>query len=430
MSADCSMGVIKKIALTSILLGVTANSFAGGFQLWEQSAAGTGNYHAGAAAIANDASTDFYNPAGMTRLKHAQVSAGVVYIPTSLRFNGKVMTQATGEVDGGTDNFVPNLHLVIPLGSRVAFGFSVTTPFGLTSDYSNAPQIDNGANPIKDAATKTKLLTINLNPSLAFKINSHLSIGAGFNAQHASADFDSLLLGTYDDENHLSAWGYGWNIGTLISFSPTTRMGLSYRSAIDYKAKGTSKLQANSSDPTVATINGELKIPATTTMSLYHDVNQSLALMASVFYTQWDVMKEITLRGAPNPIPFVANKRIDVTIPTNYHNSFNFALGANYRVTKKMLLRFGAGYDQTPTNNTDRDVRMPGADKFALALGGHFDVSKHSAVDIGFTHFFVKTAKIDNSGPTTNPPSSISITSKGSVKSNVNVFGLQYSFTF
>ena len=59
---------IAALLAVSIGYGVHAPSHGAGFALSEQNASGLGNAYAGAAAVAGDASTVWWNPAGMARL--------------------------------------------------------------------------------------------------------------------------------------------------------------------------------------------------------------------------------------------------------------------------------------------------------------------------------------------------------------------------
>ena len=60
---------LMALAVASTLGGASTLASAAGFALIEQSASGLGNAFAGAAATAEDASTVFFNPAGMSQLR-------------------------------------------------------------------------------------------------------------------------------------------------------------------------------------------------------------------------------------------------------------------------------------------------------------------------------------------------------------------------
>ena len=135
----------------------------------------------------------------------------MAYIPISTSFKGTIAgTPTPGWENGDTDNLVPNFHAIYPVSSKWALGFGVTTPFGLSTNY---PAVA----PIGYAATKTRLMTININPSVAYKVNDWLGFGFGINAQYGQADFNSLVPVLLSElTNHLSGWAWGWNIGTYI----------------------------------------------------------------------------------------------------------------------------------------------------------------------------------------------------------------------
>ena len=410
---------ITRLSLAIVLMFATAAAQAGAFQLFEQSAAGTGNYHAGGAAEANDASTEFYNPAGMVRIHHQQISVGGVIIPADVNFKGRVsgLTLAgstpSGGVNGGTFNFVPNLHYVLPLSDHFFFGFGVTIPFGLATDYpSNLPSS------VSQAATKTKLQAININPNLAVAIDDHLSLAVGFDALYGKAEYDAVipLFGpSLTFNNTLSNWAYGFNLGLLFQFNPHTRIGVSYRSEIRIKASGKSTLTGLPS----TTVRATLPLPATTTLSIYHDFTKKLAVMASAFYTEWSDFATLSLMNTAL-LPGGA-----IVVHENYRNTWNLAIGANYKVSHKVTLKVGAGHDQTPTRDGFRDIRLPGANRYALALGIHVQATNTLGVEAGWTHFFISKANVNNSKGTLG---TLLPTQIGTATVNVNVIGCQLTW--
>src|SRR5665213_3466555 len=111
---------------------------ASGFQLWEQDGASIGTNHAGYASASEDASTSFYNPAGLVRIHQQQFVVGGDPVLTSFKFNGSVAvntlspdTPQNTVAQGGGFNFVPFGHYAVPLNDRLFFGISLVIPFGL-----------------------------------------------------------------------------------------------------------------------------------------------------------------------------------------------------------------------------------------------------------------------------------------------------------
>lgn len=423
----------RSLVAAAILGAFVSNGYAGAFQVWEESAAGTGDYHAGGAAEADDASTEFYNPAGMTRLTQPQVSFGVAYIPLDVSYNGNVYTSTykaflpfsdfipdpipttNGYVSGSTKNWVPNFHFVYPVNNTVALGFGVTAPFGLKTDY---PQID----PIDQAATLTKLYTINYNPNIAFQINQYLSLGFGFDALYGTANYNQAVGdSTGSLTNDLSDWGYGWNIGALYQFTPSTRVGVSYRSEIVFNGKGTSTL-ALAGLPAVTNNNlmATLNLPATTTFSWYSDITQKWALLATAYYTQWNVFQSVDLQNLAGGLP-------DVDDVMNYKNSWNLVFGTHYKITRQWMLKWAIAWDQTPTQLGYRDIRLPDADRYVAALGVHWQITPRTGWDLGYAHLFTfGNVNVDNT--LSAAADSLVTTEQGIANTDTNVIGTQLTF--
>src|SRR3990167_9325259 len=202
---------VKTFLRVTIISGLTLAStsiLAGGFQVWEEYASGTGDYHASAAAEGPDAGSEFYNPATEVRRKEPQVSTGIAFIPLDINYNGLASGNPTptGGVTSMTRNLVPNFHLVVPIYHHLYYGFGITVPFGLKTYY---PPSSFGS--VGGASTETKLIAMNYNPSFALELNKYIAIGLGFDAVGGDAVYDNLMAATTPFNNHLDGWGYGYN---------------------------------------------------------------------------------------------------------------------------------------------------------------------------------------------------------------------------
>lgn len=429
----------KKTSVAIILAAATTAATAGGFQLWEQDGAGVGDYHAGAAADTDNTGIEFYNPAGMVFMKHKgiQVSGGATLIPLNVKFDGTVVVKddagdtlttknTDGWVDGSTFNAIPNLHIIDDINDRVAIGFGVTTPFGLATQYDE----DSAVN---EAATDTKVETINLNPNIAVKLNKWFSIGGGFDLQYAEADFDDVvpklvvIEPNLSDSNHLTSWGEGYNLGLYAQNTHGTQVGVSYRSKITQDATGTNTTETLFRTVT-SNISATLPLPGTIYTTVVQHINSKWTVMASAVYTMWDTLKTMTISNLPNPLD--PAEKFPLTSAFNYHNTWNFSVGAHYQIRQNILMKVGGGFDETPTNDADRDIRLPGVNRFATAIGLRVNMSKNLSFDGGWTHFIpVKKARIDNTGPS-GLPYNISVLTNGTAEMSANVIGGQLTYYF
>lgn len=450
--------MIKRFAIRQLfhlmcvggVLVLSSNAMASAFQLWEQDGASVGDYHAGRAARADDASTSYYNPAGIIRIKNQQLVIGDVGVLTDIKYRGTVSTNtfqggAPQKVtaQGGSFSQIPDFHYVAPITDYLGFGLSVAAPFGLKTDYGRTTAL-------RYTATMSQLQVVDLSPALGLSLNKQFSIGAGLDIQRMSAEFNQVgTLGFGTDTDSINkgwdtAWGF--HVGGLYQFLPSTRFGVAYNSQVVHHIRGTSKFigpVANVANelaglPAGAIVsdeaNAHVTLPPFTTLSAYHDLNASWAIMATAIYTQWSVFKNLTLKdvasvaevGSPfGPIP-APSRNTTVSIPEHYHNTWNVSLGTDYHATDKLTLRSGVGYDQSPSSDRYRNVQVPDKDRYAVALGGHFQATKTLGFDLGWTHLFVFGTTIINP-PAQQAGPQITATN-GKTKMSADIFGAQFTW--
>ena len=261
-------------------LCLSGNSFASGFALIENSASGMGQAFAGAAAVAEDPSTIFFNPAGMMYLEGTQVTAALHIIDSDAEFNDKGSTPIGGG-DGGNAGdvfFVPNFYYVRDFAEKYKFGLGINAPFGLATEY------DDGWMG-RYASTNSEVKSININPAVSFRANERLAIGLGVNIQYLEATLESdLFLGASDGHVKIEgdSWEVGFNAGFIYEMTPATRLGVHYRSEIKHKLEGDVKFKnipsylSNYPPLTNQDASAKLDTPATFSISLTHQLNGGL----------------------------------------------------------------------------------------------------------------------------------------------------------
>ena len=400
-----------------LVAAMSTSALAAGFALMEQGVKSLGNAFAGGAAAAEDASTVYYNPAGMMQLEGQQVTTGLHIIQTSFEFSNQGSTHAlqnftnqglTGDNGGnaGGYHFVPNLYYVNRLNQDWAVGLGINVPFGLTSDW------DSGWTG-RYYALKSGIMTININPSVAYQVNEHLSLGAGVSAMYMEGEFSQAVdfgtvfnaLGGTPQQNDGKAtikadsWGYGFNLGMLYRFNDQTRVGLSYRSQVDQDLSGDADFEYGTTvatlratmaalDPTKASwfldggAGSSVTLPDTASLSLYHQVNDKLALMTDVSWTGWSDLPELR-------ITFDSGQDDSVTT-LNWDDAWRFGVGASYKYSEKLTLRCGTMYDQSPIPSAEyRTPRLPDQDRLWTNLGASYALNDRMSFDVGYAHLFM-----------------------------------------
>jgi long-chain fatty acid transport protein len=440
------------LAVAAALAGAST-AYAGGFQLMEQNASGLGNAYAGQGASAQDASTIFFNPAGMTQLPGMNVVVGLSAIRPSSKFSNTTSTLAPLQPSAGGNGgdasswgFVPSAYFSWQLNRDFFVGLGVNAPFGLKTEY-DTTWIG------RFHAIESELKTININPSIAYRVDDSLSIGGGINYQHADATLSNsvnysaaafaaggaALLGavggpgregvaTVDGDD--DAWG--WNVGLMYRLSPKTRMGLAYRSPIGYHITGsvnfTNRPAALGAAAALAdgSVSADIKMPAIGSMSFFHKLNSQWDLLADLSWTGWHVVNTLNVVRPTGALL--------ATTPLNWHDTWRVGLGANYHYNNAWTFRMGVAFDQTPVSDTDRSPRVPDADRTWIALGAQYRLNKQAAVDFGFAHLFVKDAGVNLcSAPqaAANPAACAGKNNLvGNYQNDVNILGVQFRYAF
>ena len=189
---------IISIVLVACAVVNIAQTYAGGFALNEQSVSGLGTAYAGGAAQAEDASTIFFNPAGIALLSQGEFQLGGQFVMPQATFtnegsrydlpnspaNGLPLSGGNGG-DGGVDHLLPNIYLSQPVFRSpqygdLSVGIGLTVPFGLETDYSPGWVG-------RYVALRSKLTTFDIQPTIAYRLFDKLSFGASLDIQYASA---------------------------------------------------------------------------------------------------------------------------------------------------------------------------------------------------------------------------------------------------
>jgi long-chain fatty acid transport protein len=396
---------------------------AAGFALAEQGVSGLGNAYAGAAAVAEDASTVWWNPAGMSRLptgKHLLLGGHLIVPSTKFNNRASVPAQAAGNSNGGDagePTFVPNLFYAMDLNPSWSFGVGVNVPFGLATEY-DSDWVG------RFQGIKSEVKTLNINPSVSFKLSDRASVGFGVSYQRGKIDLVSgLVTGTASETlNRVSVDGdaWGFNIGALFNVTPATRVGVHYRSSLDYTFDGTLSVDAVPAGN--SNVKLDLETPATLSFSAAHRVNDRLELLADVTWTEWSRISSLPLIRTSGPL----NGQTADTLVFNFDDTWRVSVGANYKWSGPWTFRAGVAYDQSPVPNAEtRSVRLPDNDRYWLSLGATYQTSRSSRFDFGYTFIKIKDADINNDQRTANRG-----LVNGTYEANVNILSVQYQHSF
>ncbi|MDB5921074.1 MAG: rane protein involved in aromatic hydrocarbon degradation, partial [Betaproteobacteria bacterium] len=440
-----------RLSVAAALAAMASGASAAGFQLMEQNASGLGNAYAGQGASAQDASTIFFNPAGMTYLPGKNVVGAINAIRPSAQFSNTTSTLAPLQTslggnggDAGAWAFVPNAYFSWQLAPQLFVGLGLNAPFGLKTEYDPAWVG-------RFHAIESELKTININPSIAFRVNNVVSLGAGVSYQKADATLTNAvnysaaafgaggvaLLGAIGGAGKEGVakvegddWAWGYNFGAMFDISPDTRAGVAYRSSTSYKISGT---VAFSNRPALLAgglpdgpVTADITLPATASVNLFHKINPQWELLADLSWTEWSRLKTLNIVRSTGALL--------ATTPLNWRDTWRVGVGANYNINNAWTLRVGTAYDQSPVPDADRTPRIPDQDRVWLAIGAQYRLSKQAAIDFGYAHLFVKDGSVNlcNAAQAAANPAACAGKNNlvGTFQNDVNILSTQLRYTF
>ncbi|MFP5405747.1 MAG: OmpP1/FadL family transporter, partial [Gammaproteobacteria bacterium] len=397
-----------------------------------QNASGLGNAHAGSAATAENASTIWFNPAGMTQLQAREFSVGLSLVKPSFKFEnqGSLSGALAGNGgDAGSWAALPNAYLSWALSKDLYVGVGLGAPFGLKTSYD-----DNWIGAAQSLEFDIK--TYNINPSIAYRLNDKVSLGLGVNWQRMDATYKravsivnlplSRTLAILDADS--DAWG--WNAGALFTLSDATRLGVSYRSAVKHELRGSLNVEGPAAGLNPALANGsagaDVKLPDTLILSAAHRLDSRWELLGDLSWTGWSKIDQLGIVRTSGALSGVTVQTLDA----QFRDTWRLALGANYQYNPTWKFKGGIAYDQTPVRGADRRLTaLPDNNRTWLTVGAQWKPTPASALDFGVAYLFVPDTSIDNNQLSADPAQNRGRVT-GEYKSSVWILGAQYSMSF
>jgi long-chain fatty acid transport protein len=369
-------------------VGVPKKALAGGFFLYEIGTPDVGLASAGYASRAQDASTVFTNPAGMTRLDHSQFLIGIQPYYGYQVFSTNNHTTRTGS-DGG-NALVPlpsgSFFYVYSLTPKLKLGIGDVTYFGGAIEY-NLNWV--GRYHLQGAT----ILGNSILPSVAYRINRWLSVGAGFNVMigylKEKVAINNLLPRLPDGQLRINGWwtaGLGGDIGVLVEPTQYTRFGIQYLTPVSLDFSGTPFFRglgpglsalARRRGILGATVDINMTVPQSLLFSAFHQLNDKVAVMADAGWQNWSAF------GNPE-IGINSNNPKSVTSNLRYQDTFHFALGTQYHPSLPWTLSAGFAFDNSMVSATSRSVSAPVGNAWRIGAGAQYALTE--TLVLGFAY--------------------------------------------
>ncbi|WP_039985801.1 outer membrane protein transport protein [Vibrio owensii] len=425
----------KTLLSTAVAFGLLSTSSvanAAGFQLAEYSATGLGRAYAGEAAMADNAGAQWRNPAMLTYLEGTQVSVGAIYVNPNIDVDG-TSTFVNGSNKASSHDFahdavIPNFYLSHQYNDKFAIGLAFGTNYGMETDLGKDFAAANFGN-------EASVTSMEANLNAAYKLNEALSIGGGIRYIIADGSIGAVMppqMGLVKPtlpgqtlkymEGDDTAWG--WQVGAAWQINENNRLGFAYKSAVDLTLEGHANgLAFNPMNPNAKKAGSmDLTLPATAELASFHQLNDQLAIHASINWTDWSSFKEL-VADFPD--------KSDLIKSENWEDNYRFAVGTTYKLDQKWTLRSGVAYDMSAVDDKYRTTTIPETDRLWLSVGAGYEWSKNLTLDAGFTYIFAKDASISEPRDASdNEAALLGGAFTGEVTGNVWLIGVQANYTF
>lgn len=365
-----------------LLVGLAAGgpAKAGGLYISEFATPSMGTAAAGAQAWAADASTALHNPAGMARLESSALMAGAGFGLTEVKFDPDRSTiQGNDGGDAGTLAPLATLSGVLKLDEKWALGLSAGGITGAALQYD-----DDWVGRFQ--VTDVSLLVAGITPSVAYAVTDRLSLGVGATLWYArlnetirpSAVGGNARVKVEDADDTDTTF----NLSALYELTDATRFGIIYNSEAKLNLSGDVDVR-----PIGQQFNAGLDFtfPQFVKAGVYHDLNDSVALLGSVRWEDWSAFKDIP----------VSADQGNAAIPANWRDTYGFSLGVHYKPVPDLLLQAGFGYDTSPVSDKNRRADIPVDRQYRYSVGAQYALSESLTLGGSLVYADLGDADID-----------------------------------
>jgi long-chain fatty acid transport protein len=374
------MKTFKKTILITAFLS-PLGSQAGGLYLYEIGTSDLGFAAAGTAARAEDASTLYSNPAGMTRLSgdQATVAAQALYGKFDYKLDGN------GALSGGNpDNAVGWLpggsaFYTHSISNDLKIGIGMYGNFGLAEDFGTSWAG-------KNLVTKTTLMAATIQPTVAYKINDKWSVGGGLTANYGYLKLEREKLTGDTGDTSDGDWAYGVRLGLMYEPTPSTRIGLAWGSEVNYDFNVDGSVTLLGRTHTIP-LAAEIKAPQQLMASIYHRLGSDWAVMGNIGWQEWSKFADSTLE---------TDLTGTVTSSMQLQDTWHAALGGQYTLNEKTKLNAGIAFDTSMyQNQSDTSFTIPNGDTWRFGTGVEYALSTQS--DLGFAIEYLRADSASDS---------------------------------
>jgi len=413
---------MKKLLSFALFFLAGSTLYAGGYRVSIQGQKQLAMGHTGVAVISS-AESVFFNPASISFLDgKMNFSLGVSGIIAETKYENKEFGDTYSTESGLATPF--NFYATYKANDWLSFGLGVYTPYGSSVEWEKDWS---GSHLVNDIDLKA----IFVQPTVAVKISDKFSIGGGpiyvngsvnfnKNLNRSLVDVDGDRTNVTVEQKNISAWGY--TLGVMIKPIEKLNIGFNYRSKVIVKAENgdadfenvPTNLPNNLAD---GKFDAELPLPAEITMGLSYKFCDKFLFAFDYNFAQWSEYEALVVK--------FDNDAGVSTSPRNYKDAETFRFGLQYEATKKITVRTGIYFDESPVRDGYFAPETPRNDSTGYTAGLSYKINEKLSIDASFLYLHFE--EIDNSYDHYQE-SGQNVSFKGTYKSTVIAPGIGLSY--
>lgn len=361
---------ISSILMLTLLLGLPAYSRAGGLYLYELGTEDVGLAGAGAAARAQDASVMATNPAGLTLLSGEVLTLGVQGLYGDSHYQLNHAGQNPGNVIGwfpGASAFYSH-----SVNEDLKLGLGIYGNFGLKMDFGDWAG--------QRALRQSTLLGMTIQPTVAYQLDEHWSLGASVMANYGVFGLSRASL---QGERQLedTDWSHSMKLGVLYQFKPDSRIGLGYTSRTRYEFDGNALASINGGVP----LRGQIIAPQQLMLSAYHQLNSRWAVLGNLGWQDWSAYNDNQLFLGQAEAPLTGKMQ----------DTWHAALGVQYQLSEKLRLNTGLAFDSSfYRDQSNTSLTMPGGKTIRVGVGAQYALNPSTSFGAAFEYAHIADSQV------------------------------------
>ena len=374
------------LKITALSLIASSAIYAGGYKIPENSSNSVALLAANV-AHASGADTAYFNPANMAFMKDENsidVSLMLVSIEAS-NFKGSASGVNNLNIES-EDGFsaIPSINYVSSQYGDFRLGFSMVVPSGITKEWK--------VSPAKDVAEQFTLEVIELNPTVAYKINDKVAVGFGARALRSSGIVKSSSTASRDLEGE--GFDFGYNLA--LAYKPTTSLeiGVTYRSEVTLSEEGNAKLFIGEAKVYDGGSSVEVPLPAQFDFAMAYTFESKTTVEVVYEKNFWSAYKTLDFNYV-STIPAILQPSMDNPIAKNWEDTNTIRIGITQKLDKLTLMA-GLTIDETPIPDESLSFELPGTDSKYISGGIEYQINEKLNANFGILYSMKDDREVTN----------------------------------